>query len=264
MYNKLINSDNFFLLAGPCVIESEEMVMKIAEELKKITDKLGIPYVFKASYKKANRTSIDSFTGVGLEQGLRILQRVKNEFNLPVVTDIHEAHEAKAVAEVVDVIQIPAFLSRQTDLLVESGKTGKIVNIKKAQFMAGEDIEAAAEKVKSAGNSNIMLTERGTAFGYHNLIVDYRNFAIMKAMGYPVVYDVTHSLQQPSIGKISGGTPEYVPMMAKAAIATGMVDGLFLETHPEPSKGLSDAKSMYELAKMEQLLIDCLRIWNAR
>ncbi len=264
MYNKILDSSLFFLLAGPCVIESEKSVMQIAEELKEITSKLQIEYVFKASYKKANRTSLDSFTGVGIDEGMRILEKVKKELDLPVVTDIHEAHEASIVADVVDIIQIPAFLSRQTDLLLSAGNTGKIVNIKKAQFMAGEDVESAAEKVKSTGNSKIMLTERGTSFGYHNLVVDFRNFAIMKSMGLPVIYDVTHSLQQPSVGKISGGTPQYVPMMAKAALATGMVDGLFLETHPNPEKGLSDAKSMYPLAKMEKLLEDCVRVWNAR
>lgn len=264
MYNKLKQSENFFLLAGPCVIESEAIMYQIAEELKRITSKLNIPFVFKASYKKANRTSIDSYTGVGLDEGLRILAKIKKDFDLPIVTDIHETSEVKAVAEVADVLQIPAFLSRQTDLLVESGKSGRIVNIKKAQFMAGEDVITASEKVASTGNKNILLTERGTSFGYHNLVVDFRNFAIMHAANYPVIYDVTHSLQQPSIGKISGGTPENVPMMAKAALATGYVDGLFLETHPQPLKALSDAKSMFELAKMEELLTQCIRIWNAR
>lgn len=264
MYNKIKQSANFFLVAGPCVVESEEIMFKIAEELKQITSDLNIPFIFKASYKKANRTSIDSYSGVGLDEGLTILDKIKQEFSVPIITDIHESWEAKLVAEVADILQIPAFLSRQTDLLVEAGKTGKIVNIKKAQFMAGEDVLNAAEKVVSAGNNQIMLTERGTCFGYHNLVVDFRNFAIMHNSGYPVVYDVTHSLQQPSIGKISGGTPQYVPLMAKAALASGVVDGLFLETHPEPSKGLSDAKTMFELGKMKDLLTDCLRIWNAR
>lgn len=264
MYNNIKQSDKFFLIAGPCVIESEEIMFRIAEELKRVTSDLGIPFIFKASYKKANRTSIDSYSGAGLEEGLAVLAKIKQEFSVPIITDIHESWEAKVVAEVADILQIPAFLSRQTDLLVEAGKTGKIVNIKKAQFMAGEDVLNAAEKVVSTGNDQVMLTERGSSFGYHNLVVDFRNFAIMQESGYPIVYDVTHSLQQPSIGKISGGTPHYVPMMAKAALATGMVDGLFLETHPEPSKGLSDAKSMFELGKMRKLLTECLRIWDAR
>lgn len=264
MYNKLKESKDFFLLAGPCVIESEVIMYQIAEELKRITSKLNIPFIFKASYKKANRTSLDSYTGVGLDKGLRILEKIKRDFDVPLVTDVHETSEIKAVAEVVDIIQIPAFLSRQTDLLVEAGKSGRIVNIKKAQFMAGEDVITASEKVTSTGNNKILLTERGTSFGYHNLVVDFRNFAIMQKAGFPVVYDVTHSLQKPSIGKISGGTPENVPMMAKAALATGYVDGLFLETHPQPLTGLSDAKSMFELKKMEALLTECIRIWNAR
>jgi len=264
MYNKLKQSDNFFLLAGPCVIESEAIMCQIVEELKRVTSQLNIPFIFKASYKKANRTSLDSYTGVGLEEGLKILAKIKQDYDVPIVTDVHEVCEIKSVAQVADIIQIPAFLSRQTDLLVESGKSGKIINIKKAQFMAGEDVITASEKVSSTGNSKILLTERGTSFGYHNLVVDFRNFAIMHTAGYPVVYDVTHSLQQPSIGKISGGSPENVPMMAKAALATGFVNGLFLETHPDPLNGLSDAKSMFELAKIEQLLTECMRIWNAR
>lgn len=264
MYNSFKNSQNFFLLAGPCVIESEDLVLKIAEKIKQITEKLNIPYVFKASYKKANRSSLDSFTGLGIDEGLNILAKVKTEFNLPIVTDVHETNEINSVAQVADIIQIPAFLARQTDLLLAAGKSNKIVNIKKAQFMAGEDMYAASQKVLSTGNSKIMLTERGSSFGYHNLVVDFRNFAIMKEANFPVIYDVTHSLQQPSISKVSGGSPQYVPMMAKAALATGLVDGLFIETHPNPKEGLSDAKSMFELSKMEKLLTDCLRIWNAR
>ncbi len=264
MYNILKQSENFFLLAGPCVIESEAIMYQIAEELKRITDELQIPFIFKASFKKANRTSLESYTGVGIDEGLKILAQIKQDFDVPIVTDIHETCEVRPVAEVADILQIPAFLSRQTDLLVESGKSGRIVNIKKAQFMAGEDVIIASEKVASTGNKKILLTERGTSFGYHNLVVDFRNFAIMQEAGYPVVYDVTHSLQQPSIGKISGGTPENVPMMAKSALASGCVNGLFLETHPQPLKALSDAKSMFELGKMENLLRDCIRIWNAR
>lgn len=264
MYNRLKDCNNFFLLAGPCVIESENMLYQIAEELKRISVNLDIPLVFKASYKKANRTSLDSFTGLGLDQGLKLLAKIKDDFEIPIVTDVHESHEITAVAEVADIIQIPAFLSRQTDLLIEAGKSGRIVNIKKAQFMAGQDAISAAQKVTSTGNEKVILTERGTSFGYHNLVVDFRNFALMHKSNFPVIYDVTHSLQQPSLGKISGGSPEYVPMMAKAALATGLVDGLFIETHPHPDQALSDAKSMLALDKMEQLLTDCLRIWNAR
>lgn len=264
MYNRLKESKNFFLLAGPCVIESEDMMYKIAEELKRLSVKFDIPLVFKASYKKANRTSLDSFTGLGIETGLKMLAQIKADFDLPIVTDVHETNEIEQVAQVADIIQIPAFLSRQTDLLIQAGKTGKIVNIKKAQFMAGQDIISAAEKVISTSNKNILLTERGTSFGYNNLVVDFRNFAIMHKANFPIVYDVTHSLQQPSLHKISGGSPEYVPMMAKAALATGLVDGLFIETHPQPEKALSDAKSMIALNQMEKLLTDCIRIWNAR
>lgn len=262
LIDKLRSDSKFFLMAGPCVIENREMIMEIAEFLKKETDKRGITYIFKASFKKANRTSLDSFTGVGLEAGLKILQEVKDRFGLPIVTDVHEVSEIAEVAKVADIIQIPAFLSRQTDLLIAAGKSGRIVNIKKAQFMAPENMGPAAAKVASTGNENILVTERGTSFGYHNLVVDFRGFAEMKTLGYPVVYDVTHSLQKPSIGTISGGTPQYVPMMARAALATGCVDGLFIETHPDPLNAKSDAKSMIALDKIPQLLDDCLKLYN--
>lgn len=253
---------NLFLISGPCVLEDEDIVFKIAETLKNITTKLNIPYVFKASYLKANRTSIESYSGPGIDEGLKLLQKVKTDFDLPILTDIHESHEVKAVAEVADILQIPAFLARQTFLLKAAAETGKIVNIKKAQFMSAENMQEAISKVVAANNFNVMATERGTSFGYNNLVVDFRGFPIMKSMGYPVIYDATHSLQKPSVGKSSGGSPEYVPMMAKAAIATGCVDGLFIETHPEPASALSDSASMIELSSMENLLQDCLKVYK--
>jgi 2-dehydro-3-deoxyphosphooctonate aldolase (KDO 8-P synthase) len=260
LYKELSQSKKFFLIAGPCVVEDESLMMRVAEKLLTETQKRGIPFVFKASYKKANRTSISSPTGVGLDEGLKLLQKIKTRFHVPILTDVHETTEVKAVAEVADIIQIPSFLSRQTDLLLAAARTGKIVNIKKGQFMAPTDMKAAAEKVISENNYNILLTERGTSFGYHNLVVDFRGFAMMKQFNYPVIYDVTHSLQQPSIGNVSGGTPEFVPMMARAALATGMVDGLFIETHPKPIEALSDGLSMLPLAQIPKLLDGCLRI----
>jgi len=261
LYKTLSDDKGFFLIAGPCVVEEEALMMKVAHRLLQETTQRNIPLIFKSSYKKANRTSIDSPTGVGLDEGLRILQKIKERFNLPILTDVHETIEVDAVAEVADIIQIPAFLSRQTDLLLAMARTGRIVNIKKGQFMAPQDMKAAADKVLSENNYNILLTERGTSFGYHNLVVDFRSFSIMKDLGYPVIYDVTHSLQQPSKDKVSGGTPEFVPMMAKAALATGKVDGLFIETHPTPKKALSDATSMLELNKIPRLLDSCLEIY---
>ncbi|MCD4819961.1 MAG: 3-deoxy-8-phosphooctulonate synthase [Candidatus Cloacimonetes bacterium] len=260
LYQKLKNTKTFFLIAGPCVIESEEIMFKTVEFLKKETAKLNIPFVFKASYRKANRTSIHSEIGVGLEAGLKLLQKIKNDFNVPILTDVHETKEVSVVAEVADIIQIPAFLSRQTDLIVGVAKTGKIINIKKGQFMAPENIFAAAEKASQTGNEKILLTERGVTFGYNNLVVDFRSFAIMKKANYPIIYDVTHSLQRPSLGETSGGTPEFIPMMASAAIATGKVDGLFIETHPEPKNALSDASTMLKLDKIPEILERCLKI----
>ncbi|MCB5230902.1 MAG: 3-deoxy-8-phosphooctulonate synthase [Candidatus Cloacimonas sp.] len=260
LYQKILESENFFLIAGPCVIEDSAILYKIAETLKKITEERNIPYIFKASYLKANRTSESSYSGPGLDEGLKILEKIKREFELPILTDIHQTEEAELVAEVADILQIPAFLARQTFLIKSAAKTGKIVNLKKAQFMAPEDMKGAVDKVVSEENTQVMITERGTSFGYHNLVVDFRGFPVMKQFGYPVVYDVTHSLQKPSIKNVSGGTPEYVPMMAKAAMATGLIDGIFIETHPNPEKGLSDAKSMINLDLMGQLLDELIAI----
>ena len=245
------------------MIENENIMLKTAEYLTSLTTKSGIPFVFKASFQKANRTSGSSYQGPGLEEGLTLLQKIKANFNIPLLTDVHEVSDISSVAEVCDIIQIPAFLSRQTALIQAAAQTGKIVNIKKGQFMAPEDMKHAAEKVSAQNNPHVLLTERGTSFGYHNLVVDFRGFQIMKSFDFPVVYDVTHSLQRPSEGKNSGGNPEYVQMMAQAAIATGFVDGLFIETHPEPSKALSDAASMLALDKMQALIDKCLCIKDA-
>lgn len=266
IYDILFNnkSDNFFLLAGPCVIESEAVVLRIAEKVKKITDKLNIPYVFKASYTKANRSSMNSFTGLGEEEGLRILQRVKDEFELNIVTDIHTPNEAKSVAEVADILQIPAFLCRQTDLLISAAETGKIVNVKKGQFLSPQEMGNVVSKIESTGNKKIMLTERGTFFGYNNLVVDFRGFMEMSEFGYPVIYDVTHSLQRPAIlGNVSGGQPEYVKQMAKAAMATGTINGFFIETHDDIENAKSDAKAMLPLDQLESVLMDLLKIQKA-
>ena len=260
LYEELRNCDRFFLIAGPCVVEDEKLMMQVAEKLAEITQNRGIPFIFKSSFRKANRTSIESPTGPGITKGLEILLKIKNELNIPILTDVHEIYEVEEAAEVADILQIPAFLSRQSDLIFAAAKTGKIVNIKKGQFMAPEDMKNVAGKILAAGNENILLTERGTSFGYHNLVVDFRSFAIMKQLGYPVVYDVTHSLQRPSQNRTSGGTPQYIELMAKAALATGMVDGLFIETHPNPAEALSDASSMLALDKLSKLLNACLKI----
>ncbi len=252
--------EHFFLIAGPCVMEDEEMILQTAEQLKTLCSDRGITLIFKSSYKKANRTSYNSFTGVGLERGLEIFRRVKEELELPVLTDIHETTEVKAVADVADVLQIPAFLARQTDLIVAAAATGRCVNIKKAQFMAPEDMKGAIEKAFSTGNKQILLTERGTSFGYHNLVVDFRNFPILSSFGLPVVYDVTHSLQRPSVGDQSGGNPEFAPALARAALATGYVDGLFIETHPNPVNALSDSATQLPLDKMGDILDQLLTI----
>ncbi|MBN2829274.1 MAG: 3-deoxy-8-phosphooctulonate synthase [Candidatus Cloacimonetes bacterium] len=260
LYNKLKETDKFFVIAGPCVIEDEKITLQIAESLKEYTQKRGLELVFKASFLKANRTSIGSYAGPGISSGLNILRKVKEEFLLPILTDIHESEDAVPTAEIADIIQIPAFLSRQTFLIKAAAATGRIVNIKKGQFMAPEDMESAIEKCLDFSNSNILLTERGTTFGYHNLVVDFRSFAIMNDMGYPVVYDVTHSLQQPSSGKTTGGTPHFAEMMARAALATGKVKGLFIETHPNPSEAKSDSATMLPLGKFEQMLDRCLEV----
>ncbi|NUN09965.1 MAG: 3-deoxy-8-phosphooctulonate synthase [Ignavibacteriaceae bacterium] len=241
------------LIAGPCVIENEKMILETADEIKKITTGLGFPLIFKSSYKKANRTSGNSFTGLETNEALKILGKVKEVFALPVITDIHTEQEAEVAAEYVDALQIPAFLCRQTDLLTAAGKTGKIVNIKKGQFLAPEDMKHAADKVIRTGNNNVMLTERGTTFGYHNLVVDMRSLVIMRKLGYPVVMDATHSVQLPSKGDFSSGDPEFIKPLARAAVAIG-VDALFLEVHPDPSKALSDAASQLPLSELKALL----------
>ena len=256
LYKKLQKGN--FLLAGPCAIESEELVMQVAEEVKKISEELGITYVFKSSFDKANRTSLSSFRGPGLEEGLRILEKVKKEFELPIVTDIHESYQGTPVAEVADILQIPAFLCRQTDLLVAAAKTDKIVNIKKAQFLDGKDMFYPTQKVKEAGNSKIMLTERGTLLGLGRLVVDFTQIVDMKEFGYPVVMDVTHSTQRPGGGATSGGNPHYAPYIAKAAKAVG-VDGFFMEVHPDPKCALSDGSNMLDLENFEKLSINLFR-----
>lgn len=261
--DKLTNSNNFFLLAGPCVIEGEDMALRIAEKITEITTRLQIPYVFKGSYRKANRSRLDSFTGIGDEKALKILHKVGETFGVPTVTDIHETHEAAMAAEYVDVLQIPAFLCRQTDLLVAAAQTGKIVNIKKGQFLSPGAMQFAAQKVVDAGNRQVMLTERGTTFGYTDLVVDYRGIPQMQAFGFPVVMDVTHSLQQPNqTSGVTGGMPALIETIAKAAIAVG-ADGLFIETHPEPAVAKSDGANMLQLDLLEGLLTRLVRIRKA-
>lgn len=253
----------FKLIAGPCVIESEEMVMSIAERMKEITDRLSIPYTFKASFDKANRTSINGKRGPGLEEGLEILNKVKTTYGLPVATDIHEPWQAELVGKVCDIVQIPAFLCRQTDLLVAAAKTGKCINIKKAQFLAPWDMGNCAQKVSESGNDNIMLCERGTSFGYNNLVVDMTGLVEMKKFGYPVIFDATHSVQKPGgKGNCTGGNREYVEYLAKAAIAVG-VDGLFMETHPYPDDAKSDGPNMVPLSEMKDLLIKLKKVYDA-
>src|ERR1051325_2052491 len=254
--SKLFDSikKNKFIIAGPCVIENEEMVMKTAEELKKICASLDLVFIFKASFDKANRTSVDSYRGPGLEKGLAILEKVKKKIGVSILTDIHEPNQAKPVAEVCDVLQIPAFLCRQTDLLVAAGKTKKIVNIKKAQFLSGNDMAHPVKKILSTGNKEIILTERGNMFGYNNLVVDFRNIVDMQKLGFPVVMDITHSLQKPGgHGNKSGGNREYAPQIAKAAAAVG-ADGLFFEVHPNPEKAMSDADNQIPLLQFKKLL----------
>lgn len=261
--DKLTNSDNFFLLAGPCVIEGEDMALRIAEKITEITTRLQIPYVFKGSYRKANRSRLDSFTGIGDEKALKILRKVGETFGVPTVTDIHETHEAAMAAEYVDVLQIPAFLCRQTDLLVAAARTEKVVNIKKGQFLSPGAMQFAAQKVVDAGNRQVMLTERGTTFGYTDLVVDYRGIPQMQAFGFPVVMDVTHSLQQPNqTSGVTGGMPALIETIAKAAIAVG-ADGLFIETHPEPEVAKSDGANMLQLDLLEGLLTRLVRIREA-
>jgi 2-dehydro-3-deoxyphosphooctonate aldolase (KDO 8-P synthase) len=242
------------LIAGPCVIESELSALKHAEKILKITRSLKIPYVFKASYDKANRTSLRSFRGPGFEQGLWILKKIKDTLKIPVLSDVHTPEQAEAAAEVLDILQIPAFLCRQTDLLVAAAKTGRVVNIKKGQFLAPWDIQHAIGKVKGSGNHKILITERGASFGYNNLVTDFRAVPIMQGFGFPVIYDATHSVQTPGgAGNVSGGTPEFIPVLARAAVAAG-VDGLFMEVHENPKMALSDGANAFALKDLEKLL----------
>jgi len=243
-----------FLIDGPCVIESEGHALMMAEKLGAVASELGVPYIFKASYDKANRTSVSSYRGPGLKDGLKILAKIKKKTGLPILTDVHQATEVEAAAEVCDILQIPAFLSRQTDLLVAAGKSGRVVNIKKGQFLSPSEMASAAEKVASTGNEKIILTERGNSFGYQNLVVDMRSFPIMRKFGYPVVFDVTHSVQLPGgEGKSSGGQPEFIEPLARAGVAAG-VDGIFLEVHDSPAKALSDGSNALPLGQFRALL----------
>ena len=261
--NQKYSSNNFFLIAGPCVVEGEDIVFEIAEKVATICKQLEISYIFKASYKKANRTSLNSFTGLGDEFGLELIKKTGEKFNIPTITDVHTAEECAIAAKYVDVLQIPAFLCRQTDLLLAAAETGKIVNIKKGQFLSGPSMKFAADKIKHAGNEKVLLTERGTTFGYQDLVVDYRNIPWMKETGCPVIMDVTHSLQQPNqTSGITGGNPQLIETIAKAAIATG-ADGLFIETHPNPAKAKSDGANMLQLNLLENLLKGLIKIRQA-
>jgi len=254
---------NFFLIAGPCVVESEELVMEVADKVSVICKNLGIPYVFKASYRKANRTSASSFTGLGDDTGLSLLKKVGEKYKLPVTSDIHAHEEASIAAKYIDILQIPAFLCRQTDLLIAAAETGKIVNVKKGQFLSGPAMKFAVEKIRKAGNEKIVLTERGTTFGYQDLVVDYRNIPWMQEHNTPVVMDVTHALQQPNqTTGITGGNPQLIGTIAKAAIATG-ANGLFIETHPNPAKALSDGANMLKLDLLEGLLQQLVKLRKA-
>ena len=248
------------LIAGPCVIESASGTLKIAEAIKKITSKLNVPFVFKASYDKANRTSIHSFRGPGLYEGLKILSQIKSKIGVPILSDVHDVNQAQMAGEILDIIQIPAFLCRQTDLIVAAAKTGKAVNVKKGQFMAPWDISGIVKKMHEAGNHNLLLTERGVSFGYNNLISDFRSLPIMRSSGYPVIFDATHSVQKPGgLGTSSGGESQYIPLLSRCAVAAG-VDAIFLETHPDPSKALSDGPNTLPLKNLESLLKELITI----
>ncbi|WP_140938255.1 3-deoxy-8-phosphooctulonate synthase [Sphingobacterium lumbrici] len=256
-------SNQFFLMAGPCAIEGEDIALRIAEKIVAITSKLNIPYIFKGSYRKANRSRVDSFTGIGDEKALKILEKVGKEFGVPTVTDIHESHEAALAAAYVDVLQIPAFLCRQTELLVAAAETGKVINIKKGQFLSAESMKFAVDKVKDAGNEKVFLTDRGNTFGYQDLIVDFRGIPVMRAFNVPTVMDCTHSLQQPNqTSGVTGGKPELIETIAKAAIAVG-ADGLFIETHPDPANAKSDGANMLHLDYLEDLLTKLVRLREA-
>ena len=260
---KHTNSNNFFLMAGPCAIESEDIALSIAEKIVALTDKLNIPFIFKGSYRKANRSKGSSFTGIGDEKALKILEKVGKEFDVPTVTDIHESKEAAMAAAYVDVLQIPAFLCRQTDLLIAAAETGKVVNVKKGQFLSAGSMKFAVDKIIDSGNNRVLLTDRGNTFGYQDLIVDYRGIPEMQSFGVPVVMDCTHSLQQPNQSSgVTGGKPELITTIAKAAIAVG-ADGLFIETHPDPANAKSDGANMLNLALLEDLLVKLLKIRQA-
>jgi len=260
---KLKNLNNFLLISGPCVVENKSITFKTCEKLKEITTKLKIPFVFKSSFIKANRTSSDSFRTIGIDKSLQILADAKREFDVPILTDVHSEIDVEIASEVADILQIPAFLCRQTELLEAAGESGRIVNIKKGQFLAPQDMVYQAEKVKATGNKKIMLTERGSTFGYNNLVVDMRGMVIMKKTGYPVIFDATHSVQMPSNERgVTGGAPEFIEPLASCAASLG-VDGFFIETHPNPLKALSDAKSMMKLDRMEALLTKLMRIHKA-
>jgi 2-dehydro-3-deoxyphosphooctonate aldolase (KDO 8-P synthase) len=252
--NVELGGGELFLIAGPCVVESEAHAMKMAEAISRIAHQLGVPYIFKASYDKANRTSAMSHRGPGVEEGLRVLGRVRSEFGLPVLTDVHETTQVRAAAEVADVLQIPAFLCRQTDLIVEAARTGRAVNVKKGQFLAPHDMKNAIAKVTSQNNERVIITERGTSFGYNNLVVDFRGLPIMRSFGYPLVYDITHSLQRPGgLGTATGGDSEFIEYMARAGVACG-VDGVFMEVHDNPAAALSDGPNSLPLERLAPLL----------
>ena len=257
---KYKNSNNFFLLAGPCVVESRDITMQIAEKITEITDKYQIPFVFKASYRKANRSRIDSFAGIGDEKALKILAEVRQTFQIPVITDIHSAEEASFASEYTDILQIPAFLCRQTDILVAAAKTGKWVNVKKGQFVSPASMIFAINKIIDSGNENVMLTDRGTMFGYQDIVVDYRGIVEMKTFGKPVVLDITHSLQQPNSSTgVTGGRPDMIETIAKAGVING-IDGIFLETHPDPKNAKSDGANMLQLDKLDNLLFKLKKV----
>jgi 2-dehydro-3-deoxyphosphooctonate aldolase (KDO 8-P synthase) len=264
--NDLLHLDRFplFVIAGPCVIESADLCLTVGSRVKQICEKLGLAYIFKASFDKANRSSNASFRGPGLEQGLKVLERLKRELGVPVLTDVHETAQVGVASKVADVLQVPAFLARQTDLLLGCGQSGCAVNIKKGQFMSPQEMGTALEKVKSTGNARVMLTERGTFFGYNRLVNDFTSIAVMKSFKVPVVFDITHSTQQPAgMGNQSGGSPQYSPLLARAAVAAG-VDGIFLECHPDPRNAKSDAATMLDLNAVEPLLTQCKQLAELR
>jgi len=257
-----IREDRLFFILGPCVIENEKITLEIAEKVKEIAYEIDITVIFKASFDKANRSSLKSFRGPGIDKGLKILKRVKNEFKLPVLSDIHEPWQAEIVSEVLSVIQIPAFLCRQTDLLLAAGKTGLVINVKKGQFMSPEDMFLVKDKIESTGNKKIMLTERGTFFGYRNLVVDFRNIPIMKKTGLPVIIDATHSVQRPTgSGSVSGGDPQFIPLIASSGVVSG-ANGVFIEVHPNPSEALSDGSNSMNIKNLKTLLIRLKRLYN--